>query len=187
MSWPLPASFALGRFDLAQALRAAATKGRERWGSQGGLEAPGMQQGQSSSSPAIPHPTATLTHPRPTAMPVHPSTSLRRRAEPTRDPPAPTSTPSTQPTRPALLLPAQPWCGDGRGGSPAPISLPPNPTKGRCHLPPRLGTAQDRHRKAKSRLASIAVFIFHSKASHADFTDTLSRQPPDIKAFFKTI
>lgn len=31
--------------------------------------------------------------------------------------------------------------------------------------------------------ASIAVFIFHSKASHTD-SDTLSRQPPDVKAFF---
>lgn len=51
---------------------AAAMKSRERRGSGGDLEAPGMQRGQASSSSMIPRPTAMLMDPRPTAMLMDP-------------------------------------------------------------------------------------------------------------------
>ncbi|KAM6400753.1 extracellular matrix organizing protein FRAS1-like [Pluvialis apricaria] len=51
---------------------AAATTSREQQGSGGDLEASGMQQGQASSSPMMPHPTAMLVDPHPTVMLMDP-------------------------------------------------------------------------------------------------------------------
>lgn len=111
---------------------------------------------------------------------------IKRRMEPIQDTPAPTSSPRTPLSCPALLLPVQPQCQGLQGRSLAIASIPQNHIHGPCQHPLQLGTAGDRHQRAKGRDSSPASACLLPTPEQTNATDTPSRHPHGSKALLKT-